>query len=96
MIKVYGSLKCPYCVVLKENLDRNNVAYDFIDILESLGRLGDLAEGKRLHGLRSGIGLECPVLFPGPQGLLVFPNKNSAAAMPRLFYSSILLYSPNE
>ena len=40
MIKVYGSLKCPYCVVLKENLDRNNVAYDFIDILESLGNLG--------------------------------------------------------
>lgn len=41
MIKVYGSLKCPYCVVLKENLDRNQAPYEFIDILESLGNLGD-------------------------------------------------------
>lgn len=40
MLKVYGSLKCPYCVVLKENLDRNNVRYEFIDILDSLGNLG--------------------------------------------------------
>ena len=36
MTTVYGSLKCPYCVVLKENLDRNNAPYEFIDILESL------------------------------------------------------------
>ena len=40
MIKVFGSMKCPYCVVLKENLDRNNVPYQFVDILESLGNLG--------------------------------------------------------
>ena len=40
MIKVYGSLKCPYCVVLKENLDQNKIEYDFIDILASLGNLG--------------------------------------------------------
>ncbi len=40
MIKVYGSYKCPYCMVLKENLDRNRVTYDFVDILESLGNLG--------------------------------------------------------
>ena len=40
MIKVYGSLKCPYCVVLKENLDRNKIEYDFIDILASLSNLG--------------------------------------------------------
>ena len=40
MIKVYGSTKCPYCVVLKENLDQNKVSYDFVDILESLGNLG--------------------------------------------------------
>ncbi|HCK87207.1 MAG TPA: glutaredoxin [Erysipelotrichaceae bacterium] len=40
MIKVYGSVKCPYCMVLKENLDRNSVTYDFIEILENLGNLG--------------------------------------------------------
>lgn len=40
MIRVYGSIKCPYCVVLKENLDRNSVKYDFIEILDSLGNLG--------------------------------------------------------
>lgn len=40
MIKVYGSVKCPYCMVLKENLDRNQIAYDFVEILESLGNLG--------------------------------------------------------
>jgi glutaredoxin-related protein len=40
MIKVFGSMKCPYCVVLKENLDRNSVPYQFVDILESLGNLG--------------------------------------------------------
>lgn len=40
MIKVYGSVKCPYCMVLKENLDRNGVTYDFIEILENLGNLG--------------------------------------------------------
>jgi glutaredoxin-related protein len=27
-------------MVLKENLDRNQVTYDFIDILDSLGNLG--------------------------------------------------------
>ena len=40
MIKVFGSVKCPYCMVLKENLDRNGIAYDFIEILDSLGNLG--------------------------------------------------------
>ncbi len=40
MIKVYGSTKCPYCVVLKENLDRNHVEYEYADILESLANLG--------------------------------------------------------
>lgn len=39
MIKVYGSMKCPYCVVLKENLDRNRVEFEFIEILESLRNL---------------------------------------------------------
>ena len=39
MIKVYGSVKCPYCMVLKQNLDANHVSYDFVEILESLGNL---------------------------------------------------------
>lgn len=40
MIKVYGSMKCPYCVVLRENLDRNHISYEYIEILENLGNLG--------------------------------------------------------
>ena len=40
MIKIYGSMKCPYCVVLKENLDRNEIPYEFIEILDSLANLG--------------------------------------------------------
>lgn len=40
MIKVYGSMKCPYCVVLRENLDRNHISYEYIEILKNLGNLG--------------------------------------------------------
>ena len=39
MIKVYGSMQCPYCVVLRENLDKNNIEYDFAEILDSLRNL---------------------------------------------------------
>ena len=39
MIKVYGSMQCPYCVVLRENLDRNNIEYDYAEILDSLRNL---------------------------------------------------------
>ncbi|MBR4471720.1 MAG: glutaredoxin [Erysipelotrichaceae bacterium] len=44
MTKVYGSFKCPYCLVLKENLDKNNAPYEFIDVLENLGNLGAFLE----------------------------------------------------
>ena len=44
MIKVYGSVQCPYCMVLKENLDRNQVTYEFIEILANLGNLGAFLE----------------------------------------------------
>lgn len=40
MIKVYGNMNCPYCVVMKENLDLNNVEYEFVDVLASLSNLG--------------------------------------------------------
>ena len=40
MIKVYGSEQCPYCMVLKENLDRNHAEYEFVDILKDLHSLG--------------------------------------------------------
>lgn len=40
MIKVYASTRCPYCRVLKENLERNQIAFEEIDILENLGNLG--------------------------------------------------------
>ena len=41
MIKIYGNYNCPYCMVLKENLDRNNIQYEFVDVLESLGNLSE-------------------------------------------------------
>lgn len=39
MLKVYGSKLCPNCAACRYNLDRQNAAYEFIDILESLGNL---------------------------------------------------------
>ena len=44
MTKVYGSTKCPYCLVLKENLDKNNAPYEFIDVLENFGNLSAFLE----------------------------------------------------
>ena len=39
MLKVYGSKNCPDCVAAKEALDEDGVAYEFVEILESLDNL---------------------------------------------------------
>ena len=39
MIKVYGSELCPDCLILKANLDRNKIEYEYVDINASLKNL---------------------------------------------------------
>ena len=39
MLKVYGSEHCPDCTAAKEALDEDGIAYEFIEILESLDNL---------------------------------------------------------
>jgi glutaredoxin-related protein len=38
-IFLFGSPKCPDCVVLKEMLDKAQVRFTFIDVQDSLGKL---------------------------------------------------------
>jgi len=38
-IFLFGSQQCPDCLEMKEFLDKHQVRYTFIDILESLGKL---------------------------------------------------------
>ena len=39
MIKVYGSSLCPDCINFEYNLKKNQIAYEFIDIHESMKNL---------------------------------------------------------
>lgn len=39
MLIVYGSEMCPNCAACRYNFDRQNVAYEFIDINKSLANL---------------------------------------------------------
>lgn len=36
MLKIYGSMMCPDCVQIKEDLDKAGVAYEFLDFADSL------------------------------------------------------------
>lgn len=36
MLKIYGSIMCPDCVKIKEDLDKADVAYEFMDFADSL------------------------------------------------------------
>jgi glutaredoxin-related protein len=38
-IFVFGSQQCPDCLVLKELLERHQIRFTFIDVLDSLGKL---------------------------------------------------------
>lgn len=39
MLKIYGSMLCGDCVQCREDLDREGVAYEFLDFAESLSNL---------------------------------------------------------
>ena len=39
MVKIYGSDLCPDCVACKSAFDANGVAYDFVNITESMRNL---------------------------------------------------------
>lgn len=40
MIRVYGkSSGCPNCVIAKETLEKHNIEYKFIDVMEDKGAL---------------------------------------------------------
>ena len=39
MIKVFGSPLCPHCVSCKEFLEKNNIAFEYIDITGSIRAL---------------------------------------------------------
>lgn len=36
MLKIYGSMQCKDCVACREEFDRSNILYDFLDISEDL------------------------------------------------------------
>lgn len=36
MLTIYGSMMCPDCVQIKEDLDRVGVAYEFMDFADNL------------------------------------------------------------
>ncbi|MBP3672531.1 MAG: hypothetical protein J6J18_01740 [Oscillospiraceae bacterium] len=39
MLKIYGSMLCKDCVQCREDLDREGVAYEFLDFSEALSNL---------------------------------------------------------
>ena len=39
MLKIYGSMQCPDCQKCREDLDRANVEYEYLDFADSLRNL---------------------------------------------------------
>lgn len=39
MLRIYGNMQCPDCVACREDLDNAGVAYEYLDISESLPNL---------------------------------------------------------
>lgn len=51
MLKIYGSMLCPDCVECREELDKSNVEYEFLDFGEKLIHLKEflkLRDGSEL------------------------------------------------
>ena len=36
MLKIYGSMQCPDCVKIREDLEKAGVAYEYLDFADSL------------------------------------------------------------
>lgn len=71
MLKIYGSMLCPDCVRCREDLDRADVAYEYLDFSESLLAFKEflaIRDGNPLFDPvreRGGIGIPCIVTEDG-------------------------------
>jgi len=41
VLKIYGSMLCPDCVQCREDLDKANVSYEYLDFSDNLKNLKD-------------------------------------------------------
>lgn len=48
MLKIYGSMKCPDCVECCQDLDREDVKYEFLDFADSLANLKEFLKLREL------------------------------------------------
>lgn len=74
MLKIYGSMLCPDCVQIREDLDRAGVEYEFLDFSESLLHLKEFLRLRELPLFeevkeRGGIGIPCIVAEDGSVSL---------------------------
>lgn len=49
MLRVYGSMLCPDCVRCREDLDRAQVAYEYLDFSENLRNLKEFLKLRDEH-----------------------------------------------
>ena len=48
MLKIYGSMMCPDCVECRNDLDREGIAYEYLDFSEHLGNLKEFLKLREL------------------------------------------------
>ena len=71
MLKIYGNMQCPDCQKCREDLDRANVAYEYLDFTASLRNLKEflvIRDGNPVFdGVREkgSIGIPCIVKEDG-------------------------------
>lgn len=63
MLKIYGSMLCPDCVKCREDLDRAEVSYEYLDFSENLKNLKDFL------ALRDSSAVFAPVREAGKIGI---------------------------
>lgn len=50
MLKIYGSMLCPDCVRCREDLDRAEVAYEYLDFADNLKNLKEFLSIRDRNG----------------------------------------------
>lgn len=71
MLKIYGSMLCKDCVQCREDLDREGVAYEFLDFSDALVNLKEFLKLRDENALfddarrNGGIGIPCIVREDG-------------------------------
>ena len=71
MLKIYGSMLCKDCVQCREDLDREGVAYEFLDLSEALSNLKEFLKIRDQSSLfdtvreNGSIGIPCIVRQDG-------------------------------